>query len=298
MLRRAKALPIASAAVLLLAAACGQAKAGTALPNGDDAAAYVSSKFKAAMEKLTDKLGNERDITMSDDDYFKIDEKWVHQSINSARFGNPESYITRNQSLKNPDESIDSFTPGSGSVEYQHLGPAYKTLEPTPWVSMPKSSGGKPTCELFGGILRACQMVGAVQLAMNADSKAIKKAESLPNGQFQLQADVTLDAFLRSDVEKLPPDLLARVTDGMRQAVIPTTVTINQDGTLSAVSMVGTVDKDGHHIEVNDNFSFGRKATAQDFPQIPDSSQVTVLPDQAAVNDFNTRLANFQGGGG
>ena len=62
------------------------------------------------------------------------------------------------QSQKNPDESLESFTPADGTVNYLHLGPVYKSLAPTPWVSMPKpDTGNGPVCA-WGGVLPGCKV--------------------------------------------------------------------------------------------------------------------------------------------
>jgi hypothetical protein len=80
----------------------------------------------------------------------------------------------------------------------------------------------------------------------------------------------------------------------MKQQVISTKVTLDAGGNLNKVTMNATLDKDGHHVELSEDFHFSGKATVQDFPQIPDASQVTALADQAAVDDFYRRLGQIR----
>lgn len=101
-------------AILALVSACGTAKAGTALPKGDDAADYVGGKFEQVIGKLGDAITDTRDVTNSLDAYFKFDDKWIHSTVTSARTGNPESRAVRHRSQKNPDEIIDTYTPAEG----------------------------------------------------------------------------------------------------------------------------------------------------------------------------------------
>jgi hypothetical protein len=282
-------------AVLMLATACGQARAGTALPKGDDAASYISAKFQNAMNQLQRTIGAQRDTTASSDAYFRIDDKWLHSIVTSARLGSPEARISRNRSQKNPDESLESFTPAGGKVNYLHLGPVYKSLAPTSWVSMPKpETGNAPICS-WGGVMPACKMADAVALAVNADKKAVKSARSFPDGRVELAADITLDNFLAARVEVLPQSALSQLSDAIRQEIIPTKITLVRDGTLGQLSMEAKISKDNHNVELRYDYKFTGKATAQDFPKTPDPADVTPLPDQPAVDDFYRRLGDLQG---
>jgi hypothetical protein len=293
-MRRTTALVSVSALLLAFLTACGHAKAGTALPKGDDAAAYVTAKFDGAMKALTAKLGNERNISASVDSYFRIDDKWDHTQLTASRLGEPEARIVQQHSLRDPDETRDDFSPASGSVDYIHLGKHYSSLAPTPWVSMPKKPGGNgPICAWLGTI-EVCNMVDAVLTSVEANKAAVISARSQPSGETELVVNVTLDAILKEHVEILPDALRSKITEAIRHQIIITKVTIEADSTVKQISMNGTLDKDSHHIEMSQEFHFTGEAKAQDFPSAPDASQVTVLPDQAAVADFNRRTDELQ----
>jgi hypothetical protein len=294
MKQRATTMMAAVAAVLLLATACGQARAGTALPKGDDAAAYVSAKFKGVMDKLSDTLGTQRDTTAAFETYFRLDEKWLRATITSARLGSPETRVSRNHSQKNPDESLDNFIPADGTVSYMHLGPVYKSLAPTVWVSMPKPESGNTLVCAWAGIAPACKMVSAVQRAVGADKKAVTGARTLPDGKTEITAAVPLGAFLEARVEVLPQSALDQIGTELRKEIVPTKITIGPDGVLSQIVMEATLSKENHRIELREDFRFTGKATPQDFPKLPDPAEVTVLPDRPAVDDFYRRLGELQ----
>ena len=280
---------------LLTLTACGQAKAGTALPKSDDAANYVGAKFEQTMNKLETTIVSARDVTNSTDAYFRFDDKYVHSVISSARTGNPESRVSRNRSIKNPDESLDTFEPGDGAVEYLHLGPVYKSLAPTPWVSMPKADGGLIQPCVWEGVLSACKMADAVDDAYNADKRAVRGAKSMGEGKTALTVNVPFSVFLDNRVEVLPDSMLAQVGDELKKAQIPATITLNPDGSLVTFLMEAKFEGDGHKLELRYEFKFTGKATTQDLPATPDVSQVTALPDDAAKKDFYRRLGEAQG---
>ncbi|WP_158881227.1 hypothetical protein [Amycolatopsis anabasis] len=277
-------------AALALTAACGQARAGAALPDGEDAATYVSAKFESALNRLQESLGEQRDTTASNDTYFRFDEKWAHNTIVSARLGSPESRVTHNRSEKNPDEFLDSFSPADGDRQFVYLGPVYKNVAPTAWVSLPKTDGrAAPACA-WAGILPACKMANAVAITFNTNKKAATNARSRQGGRTELRADVTLDAFLRARVEVLPDSVLGQITDTMRKQIVPTTITLDPGGALEQILMEANISAEGHRIELREEFHFTGKASPNDFPKLPDAAQITVLPDQAAVDDFYRRL--------
>lgn len=282
-------------AVLALTTACGQARAGNAVPKGDDAVAYVGTKFETAMNKLQDTIGNQRDVTSESGAYFRFDEKYVRGTISSARTGSPESRVSRNRSQKNPDESLDWYTPADGAVEYVYLGPAYKSLAPTPWVSMPKPESGLTVPCAWSGIITACKMADAVAISYNADKKTVKGAKSLPENKIELTANVSFGAFLERKVEILPKSFTDAITDEMRKAPIPTTIVLNADGSLQQMAMEAKIEGNGHKIELRYDFRFTGKASPQDMPRLPDASQITALPDKAAKDDFYRRLGELNG---
>jgi hypothetical protein len=284
-------------ALLALVSACGQAKAGTALPKGDDAADYVGAKFEQVIGKLSDAITDTRDVTNSLDAYFKFDDKWIHSVVTSARTGSPESRVVRHRSLKNPDEIIDTFTPADGAVEYTYLGPVYvqKGVSPTAWVSMPKPEAGTLLPCAWGGVLTPCRMAKSALDAYKADKRAVRGAKSLGDGKTALTVNVPFGTFVQNRVEILPQSLVDRIGPELKKAAVPATITLNPDGSLESFVLDAKFAGDGHRLELKYDFKFTGPASLQDMPKLPDASQITVLPDRAAMDDFYRRLGEAQG---
>ncbi|HET6710265.1 hypothetical protein [Amycolatopsis sp.] len=284
-------------ALLVLVSACGQAKAGTALPKGDDAADYVGAKFEQVIDKLSDAITDSRDVTNSLDAYFKFDDKWIHSTVTSARTGSPESRAVRHRSQKNPDEIIDTYTPADGTVEYTYLGPVYvqKGVSPTAWVSMPKPEGGLVVPCAWGGVLTPCRMADSTVDAYRADKRAVRGAKSLGDGKTALTVNVPFGVFVEKRVEILPASLTSQIGPELKKAAVPATITLNPDGSLVSFVMEAKFAGDGHQLELKYEFRFTGKASLQDMPKLPEASQITVLPDRAAMDDFYRRLGEAQG---
>jgi hypothetical protein len=284
-------------ALLTLVSACGQAKAGTALPKGDDAADYVGGKFEQVIGKLGDAITDTRDVTNSLDAYFKFDDKWVHSTVTSARAGSPESRVVRHRSLKNPDEIIDTYTPADGTVEYTYLGPVYVQhgVSPTAWVSMPKPEAGLIVPCAWGGVLTPCRMADSTVHAYEADKRAVRGAKSLGEGKTALTVNVPFEIFVKNRVEILPSSITDRIGPELNKAAVPATITLNPDGSLASFAMEAKFAGDGHQVELKYEFRFTGKASLQDMPKVPDAGQITVLPDRAAMDEFYRRLGEAQG---
>lgn len=285
------------AVVLALVAGCGQARAGTALPKGDDASSYVGAKFEQAMAKLTDKLKDTHDAASSLQKYFRVDDKYAQTTLTAARVGSPESRIVRNRGVKNPDEVIDTFTPAVGAVEYTYLGPAYRSLAPTAWVSTPKPEAGLVSPCSWPGLIVPCNMANATYAAYDKDKRAVRSARSTADARTELTVDVPLGTFLDERVIALPTKVRENVGDALRKGVIPAVITLNPDGSPASFVMDAKLEGDGHKVELRYDFKFTGNATVQDLPKIPDPPQVTVL-DQAGADDFDRRVLEFQAASG
>jgi len=282
------------AVILALVASCGQARAGNALPKGEDASSYVGAKFEQAMAGLQTRLANTHDIASSLDFSFRVDDKWFHNVITTTRAGSPESRAFHNRSLRNPDEVIDGFTPAEGTVEYTYLGAVYRSLAPTPWISTPKAEAGLVQPCAWTGLTVPCKMANAVGAAHDADKRVVRSAKSRTDGRIELTVDVTLGIFLDQRVINLPPSLRTSVGGDLEKSAIPTVIALNNDGSLASFVMNAKLEGGGHRVELLYDFKFTGRASAQDFPRTPDPAQLTVLPDKAAADDFKRRLNEYE----
>ncbi|WP_297544186.1 hypothetical protein [Amycolatopsis sp.] len=285
--------------VSMVLAGCGQAKAGTALPQGEDAAAYVSAKFDSTLNQLSSKMQSGDAVKTTLLTRFFIAGKGIDGTLSTAQSGTGQASITHNDSNKNLNDRLDFLHPAGSPADYVLLGPLYNSLEPTPWVSMPHLAGDYGPCITGDTYHMACKMLGAVARATKK-GQAVKSAKHLADGTVVLQADVSLQDFQDAQVVVIPQAVLDKTADQVHQQLIHATITITPQGTLQQIEMVAkfpSTDKAGKDspFDIDYHFQIVGPATPADIPQAPDASQVTVLPDQAAVDEFNARKDKIQG---
>ncbi|GAB3580767.1 hypothetical protein GCM10027445_51630 [Amycolatopsis endophytica] len=274
--------------------ACGSAVAGTPVPNGEDAATYVSAKFDDTLEGLSDQLNQNETRKTRTDTVVRFDEKRINQTISAVQLGHPPARLSRNHSNIRSDEYLDSFHPADSPVEYLQLGPLYAGLAPTPWVQMPYTAGQYNEC-YWEGMQSVCKLLGSMQTAVEA-GRAMQSANSKPDGSLELVANVSLSAFIEQDVVTFPATIENEFTADMKAQTFRTRVTLDPRGKLTEIQMQGKITGNGHELEVDIHYRLDGTPSENDLPKVPDPSQVTVLSNSAAVNDFYARMGEIQGG--
>ncbi|QFU93937.1 hypothetical protein [Amycolatopsis sp. YIM 10] len=290
----------AVAATALLVAGCAQGKAGTPIPDGDEAAGYVSAKFTDTLEKLHDDFQGMPPRKATLDKTFLINGEGVSTQISTVQIGSPPAELVRNHAKDNLNDSIDYLHPAGEKITYALLGPMYTSLAPTPWVSMPAefATGELGACAT-GTYIAACKMVNAMVNATK-NYKAAKVAKRLADGSVELEVDITFRTFLEFKIEQFPDELIAKFTDEMMNNLVKTKISLTPQMKARQIEMTSKfngkskIDKDVQ-IDVHYLFQIIEGATEKDIPAIPDAAQVTALPDQAAVDDFNRRKGEAQG---
>lgn len=286
-------MAIALACVALLTAACGSAKAGTAVPNGEEAATYVSNKFSDTLKHLSDQFGANDSRKTTLDIFARFDDKKINSTHSAVQLGHPPARLSKNHSNLDSNEFLDSFHPANSPVEYLLLGPVYSSLAPTPWVSMPYTAGDLSEC-FWGGAQDVCKMLGAVSDSVE-QGKAAKAANSKADGSLELTADVTLAAFLDNRVVVFPDSILNQISDDMKKRTLQARIALDPHGKLTDLQLNGKISAGGHEVEVQEHYRLDGQPTDNDLPKVPDPSQVTVLADSAAVTDFYARMGELQG---
>ncbi|GAB3486519.1 hypothetical protein [Amycolatopsis cihanbeyliensis] len=274
---------------------CGSELTATAIPDGDDAAAYVSAKFADTLTTLSEDFQGIEDRASTTDKYARVDDQWMDSTITAVQVGRPPARVSKNHSNKDSTEYLDVFHPAGSPVEYLLLGPAYESLAPTPWVSTPHTGGQYGPCA-WEGYRDVCAMLSAVDQAVE-QGDATKQAKSLPGGAVELIAEVPLGVFLENRVIIFPDRLLKKVTEKMKSEVIDTRIGLDGAGKLRTIEMNGTVTGESR-FEVRMKYQVQQEPpTETDLPKVPEKDKVTVLPDRAAVRDFYDRMGELQEGG-
>lgn len=282
-------------ATVALLAGCGSAKAGTPVPDGEDAAAYVSAKFDETLNKLSDQFSANETRKTRLDQVVRFDERRLNATISAVQLGHPPARLSRNHSNLDSNEYLDVYHPANSPVEYMLLGPVYASLAPTPWVQMPYTSGQYNEC-YWEGAQTVCKMLGAVQDSVEGGHGA-KSANSKPDGSVELMAEVTLTAFIDNDVVTFPAAISSELTAEMKAQTLQTRVVLDPRGKLTEIEMTGKITGNGHELEIDYHYRLDGTPSEVDLPKIPDPSQVTVLADSAAVSDFYARMDDIQGQG-
>ncbi|GAA5153624.1 MULTISPECIES: hypothetical protein [Amycolatopsis] len=280
------------AAVALLVSACGGARAGTAVPNGAEAAAYVSAKFSATLDKLADRLDGTDSRKSVLDTFARFDTKKINSTVSAVQLGDPPARLAKNHSNLDSNEYLDMYHPANSPVEYMLLGPVYASLAPTHWVSMPYTAGDLNECFWAGG-QGVCKLLGAV--SDSVDQGRAKTATSKADGGVELTADVTLGAVLQNRVVVFPQSILDQIGAELKAQTLRARIVIDARGKLAELQLEGTVAGGGHEVELRTHYRLDGTPTENDLPKLPDPADVTVLADSTAVSDFYARMGEIQG---
>lgn len=290
--RTGRQLTAVLSCLTLALAGCAGAKAGTPVPNGAEAAAYVSAKFSDTLNRLSDQLNGTESKKTELDSFARFDAQKIDNTIAAVQLGRPPSRLSKNHSNLDPNEFLDSFHPQNSPVEYMLLGPVYASLAPTHWVSMPYTAGDLDEC-FWAGAQMVCKLLGAVSASVYQGHA--KTANSEAGGGLELTADVTLAAFLDNRVVVFPQSILNQISPGMKAETLRARIALDPAGKLTEIQLGGTIRGDGHEVEINEHYRLDGTPTQNDLPKVPDPADVTVLPDSTAVSDFYARMGEIQG---
>ncbi|MDI5979461.1 hypothetical protein [Amycolatopsis magusensis] len=290
----------ASAVATLALTGCAQGRAGTPIPDGDDAAAYVSAKFTDTLEKLHDDFQAMKPRKSTMNESFLINGEGIDSTIETVQAGKPIGELVRNHSNKDLNDFIDNLYPAGTTTKYSLLGPMYASLAPTPWVGLPSSAttGEFGACST-GTYIVACKMLNAVVRATK-DDRAARSAKRTEDGSVIIEVDLTLRRFVEFKIEVFSDEIIGKFTDEMMNTPIATRVEVSPQQTMRSIGMTGTFagkSRSGKDVRIDIQYDYRitEGATEKDLPPIPDASQVTMLPDEAAVADFNRRKDEIQG---
>ncbi|AXB46859.1 hypothetical protein [Amycolatopsis albispora] len=295
-----KRLLAAFAATTLLVTGCAQGKAGTPIPDGDEAAAYVSAKFSDTLDKLHEDFQAMKPRKSTLDKRFLLNGQGINSKIETVQAGKPVGELVRNHSNTDLNDYTDNLYPPGNTTKYSLLGPLYASLAPTPWVGLPSSAttGEFGACST-GTYIVACKMLNAVVKATK-DDRAARSAKRIEDGSVIIEVDLTLRRFVEFKVEIFSDEIIGKFTEEMMNMPLTTRVELTPQQTMRRIDIKGefagkTRGGNDVKIEIQYNYAITEGATERDIPPIPDPSQVTMLPDEAAVADFNRRKDEIQG---
>jgi len=273
---------------------CGTARAGSAVPNGEQAATYVTDKFAKKLSGLRSEFTGKQARKSLLTKFVRVDNFSSDGTVTGVQIGQPPSRVSKNQGSRTASEYLISFHPGGSPFEYLQLGPAYSRLAPTPWVSLPYTLGDADEC-IWSGVQDACEILQSIGDSFT-QGRTAKNASSKSDGSIELTAEVTLGTLLDNKLLTFEPELLQRIDDKMKSQTIPARVILDAESKLREIDLTGIVADNGHEVEVKMSFRIDGEPSTDDLPQIPDPSQVTTLSDKAAIDSFYEGLHQINSG--
>lgn len=287
---------VALGAVLMLIAGCTRGEVGTAIPDGDEVAEYVSAKFASTLDRLTDDILSNEPRKSIHNTFTRINDKKADYTITAIQAGSPPSRFFKNHSNRNSNDYRDFFRPAGSDVEYILLGPIYSDLAPTPWISKPYELSGLNNC-FWGGYAPVCRMLETVNRSMQ-QGHAAKQAKSLEDGSIELTAEVTLREFLNQRVVVIPDWLLAEIDETMKDGLLDVRILLGPDKKLQEIEMTGLISVDEHEIEIKEHYRVQEPPTEDDLPEPPPPDQVTELTSDDQVDEFYDRMSEITSSSG
>ncbi|WP_133116265.1 hypothetical protein [Amycolatopsis antarctica] len=288
--RGIRLMTLAACAGLTLTA-CADTRAGTALPDGDEASEHVSAKFSGALDNIeSDFTANTPRKTVLDQ-RVRVNEITLDQQTTTTQVGDPIGVVSRERSNENPDDNLEYLRPPGSDLQYIRLGPFYSSLAPTPWVSRADPDPGIGPCSLAENLIQ-CRMIKSIRASTATGGDM--EAKSLSDGGTVLNVGVTLETFLRNRLlgddevyfEKLPA---AALEQHLEATIVLTPESQLQNARLEGVISGTTTSNKPFTMELLFHYQILAAPRADEIPAAPPADQVTLLPDQAAIDDFNSR---------
>lgn len=275
-------------AALLLTAGCGQSVTGTPAPDPEGARKATERLYADSVKAMNTYVTDAGDFRGTVYRYAKIKDKSSGSEVNVSRRGSPPALVTRIKSTSNPGYEYDIHRPADGPAEYVRLGPGYAKLAPTPWVSGPAKPVADFHCAV-AGLQTLCKLGSALDQSGHG-GKVRPEGARLDDGGTELRTGITLKAFVDNSVIPIPTDITAKIEPEMMDRVFPAKIVVNADGTLRKVEVKGEATGKGGSVQLEVGYEARGRSAADDFPPLPRPGEVTVLPDQAASDDFWARL--------
>lgn len=288
--RRSRFVPALLAGCLLVTS-CTTEITGKGTADDTEAAEYVSEKFGDKLQNLSGSLHGEQPQKVRLQWQGRVDDSDSGATVHTVKVGSPPSYDITEQSIKDSDDTLETYHPAGSKVQYVRLGPRYESLAPTPWVSMPYEAWGSPQCAMKGYRM-FCKMVNSIADATEKHDAA-KKATTRSDGATELVAGVTLRDILANEIIAFPDDLLEVISDSMKNEQVRATVRLDPDGDPASVAMNGTVSGGEHEVEIHVKFEVLGSAAKDDMPGKPAKDDLTKLKDQDDVDDFYERMGDL-----
>jgi hypothetical protein len=265
--------------LLLLASGCATPTRGTAT---EDPNAVASRMFPLAATAVHDNVTDHIQGRYTAYVYLKLGGTQLGNESDVSILGDNPSVLEVRQSKLDPTLRVTSYHPAGDPRDLLKLEGRFTTLAPTPWVSYPTYFPSRQTVTC---IYPALDTLCAVERARAATEKASPPglphgAEVLADGTVELHSGASFKALLDEKVFTLSDEVSKSATAKGMGTVLPVTIVLDADKKLRSVEVNGEVPGSSDPFVVQLGVERRGPASKADFPAMPASTEITVIPDE------------------
>lgn len=275
----------------MLVAGCAQPTSGTPLADQDAAATANEETFEQGLQAFRDHFSeNTENEHATAYNYINFGDKHLTTEHESFQLGMPPVILTKRRYHEDGDWS-QILTPAKSPVDYIELDEDHADLAPTPWVSTPsRLQGDFHPCYVLTSWL-ACKLDTAIsQSTLSAPDRQPKEVRVTEEG-FEVVTGATLEEMLGQLFITLTEEEQAELTQPMLEQMVPVTIRFDETMTFTGFELSAKIaDGDAPTLEIQLGYETLGDSTEDDFPEVPEATDVTAITDPAAAELFWTRF--------
>ena len=283
--------PLVSAVLCVaVTAGCAQPTAGRPVADRATAEQATADAVKRGIDAFQDHFTNFGDEHARVYNYLNFGDTKITTEHESFKVGEPPSVLSKRRYSSDGDWA-ETFTPPESTVDYIKLDEDHAFLAPTPYVSVPTFyPNGFETCLLLTA-WAACNVDTSIgQTKLDAPDRQPSEARATEDG-FEVTTGALLGVMLDEGIVSIPEEQRKDLTDPMRDTVVPVTIRLDQAMKFTGFEVRGTVtDGDAPKLEIQLEYEVLGEAQESDLPDVPDKSEITVITDKAALDQFWAKL--------
>lgn len=275
----------------MLVAGCAQPTPGTPLADQEAAATANDEAFEQGLRAFRDHFANDTENEHATAyNYINYGDKKLTTEHESFQLGMPPVILTKRRYHDDGDWS-QILTPPDLELDYIELDEDHEDMAPTPWVSTPtRLKGDFHPCYVLTSWL-ACKLDTAIgQTKLSAPDRQPREARVTDDG-FEVVTGATLDEMLAQLFITLSEEEQADLTKPMLDHMVPVTIQLDENMEFKGFELSAKIsDGDAPTLEIQLGYETVGESTEDDFPEVPEATDVTAITDPAAADLFWERF--------
>lgn len=272
---------------VMLVAGCAQPTSGTPLADQEAAETANQEVFERGLQAFRDHFVEDTENEHATAyNYVNFGDKQLTTEHESFQLGTPPLILTKRRYHDGGDWS-QVLTPPESTVDYVELDEDHADLAPTPWVSTPTRYAGEfHPCWVLTSWL-ACKLDTAIsQTTLSAPDRQPSEARVTDEG-FEVVTGATLDEMLAQLFITLSDEEQAELTQPMLDQMVPVTIQLDENMAFRSFELSAKItDGDAPTLEIQLGYETLGESTEDDFPEVPEATDVTAITDPAAADQF------------